>query len=70
MRRRLYQGFARISFDVANDQGLGEFALVPEVIEEPILADADRRDQLLDGGGTEAFVEGRGFGRIEDALPR
>jgi hypothetical protein len=53
-----------LALDVANEERLGEFAFVLEMIEESALGDADGGDQLLDRGGRESLVENRRFGRM------
>jgi hypothetical protein len=59
-----------LALDVTDQEDLGEFSLILEMIEKSALCDADGGDQLLDRGGREAFVEDRALGRIEDALAR
>jgi hypothetical protein len=57
-----------LALDVPRQQRLGEFALIPEVIEKPALGDADRGNQLVDRCGGKAFLQDGGFRHVEDAL--
>ena len=59
-----------LALDVADQQGLGELALVLEMIKESALGDADGGDQLLDRGGGKSLLQHRRLGRVENALAR
>jgi hypothetical protein len=59
-----------LALDIADQQRLGEVALVLEMIEEAVLGDADGGDELVDGCGGEALFENGGLGRVENAVPR
>src|SRR5262245_10331863 len=54
--------------EVAQQQALGELALVLEMVEEAAFRDAGRRDQLIDRGRGEAFCEHRVFSELEQAF--
>src|SRR5262245_10349305 len=56
--------------DIADQEGLGELALVLEMIEESALGNSDGGDQLLDRGGRKALLEHRRFSCVENALAR
>src|SRR5262245_41963367 len=56
--------------EIAQQQALGEFALVPEMIKKAALRNAGRRDQLLNRGGGEAFGEHRAFRELKQTLAR
>ncbi len=56
-----------VAFEIALEQRLREIVLVAEMIEEPALGDACRRDQLVDRGQGEALVQHGVLGEIEDA---
>src|SRR5262249_30602883 len=53
---------------VAQQQALGQLALVLEMVEEAALGDTGCRDQLLDGGGGETLGEDGAFCKLEQAL--
>ena len=57
-----------LALDVPRQQGPGEFALIPEVIEKPALGNADRGNQLVDRGSGKAFLQDGGLRHVEDAL--
>ena len=55
---------------VAQQQTLGEFALILEVIEEAAFGNTGRRDQLLDRGGGKSFGEHCAFGELKQSFAR
>jgi hypothetical protein len=59
-----------LAFDVTLQQGLGQGALVAEVIEEAALGDADGGDELVDRSRGETLLEHAGLRRVEDAFGR
>lgn len=57
-----------VMFEVANQQRLGEFGLVLEMVEEAALGDTGSRDQFVDRGAGEAFRQHGFLGQRQQAL--